>query len=89
MYTESEKELCQFFGGEAIIIYQPWSNDYQISIRNDDLVNDFHYVMHNEDTLTKARKQAKIKDMLYKYIKHMEIEQQLMKKGLLKSEKDN
>ena len=89
MNVESEKRLHELFGGEAIIIYQPWSNDYQISIRNDDLVNDFHYVMHNEDTLTKARKQAKIKDMLYKYIKHMEIEQQLMKKGLLKSEKDN
>lgn len=84
MYTESEKELCQFFGGEAIIIYQQWSNDYQISIINDDLINEFHFVIHREDTLTKDRKQLKLKEMIKKYVKHMEIEQQLLKKGLLK-----
>ena len=39
---ESERQLSNFFGGEALIIYEPAMAVYQITVRNDDLINDFY-----------------------------------------------
>lgn len=77
------KRLEQFFGGEAYIYFEPSNRTYQISIRNDDLINYFHYNFPQENSITQPRIRAELQKMLKKYIKQMEIEQELMRKGKL------
>ena len=81
---ESERQLSNFFGGEALIIYEPAMAVYQITVRNDDLINDFLFEIPREYTYCSERKKQELQKMLDKYIKQMEIEQQLLKKGVLK-----
>ena len=54
-----------------------------LPIRNDDLVNDFQYNFPHEESITQPRIRAELQKMLKKYIKQMEIEQELMRKGKL------
>ena len=79
----SSKKLEQFFGGKAYIYFEPSNYTYQISVRNDDLVNDFQYNFPYEESITQPRIRAELQKMLKKYIKQMEIEQELMRKGKL------
>ena len=65
------KRLEQFFGGEAYIYFEPSNYTYQISVSNDDLVNNFQYNFPYEESLTKARKTKELQKMIDKYIKQI------------------
>ena len=79
----SSKRLEQFFGGKAYIYFEPSNRTYQISVSNDDLINNFQYNFPQEESITQPRIRAELQKMLKKYIKQMEIEQELMRKGKL------
>ena len=81
---KSEEYLADFFGGLALITYEPKRNLYLISVENDDLVNEFTYYFPYEYAAVKRLKSLELQKMMSKYIKQMEIEQQLMKKGMLR-----
>lgn len=77
------EKLIEWFGGFATVEYIKGRLEYTITIKNDDLINDFvfwftepQYLVHGEKEMTKK--------MLKQYLDHMKIEQQLMRKGLLK-----
>lgn len=60
--------------------------EYQIIIKNDDLVNEFIF-WFTEYQYWKVGEKLLVEKMLDKYLKSMEIEQRLIQRGLIKIDK--
>ena len=78
--------LSRWFGGSATVKHNKSRQEYIILIKNDDLINEFFFWFTESQYLQLGEKQLTIW-LLDKYLKSMEIEQQLIKKRLLKNDK--
>ena len=79
-------KLSEWFGGSATVRYNEKLLEYRIIIRNDDLINEFVFWFTDMHVLKYGEKEL-VRYMLEKYIRQMESEQQLLRKGLIENDK--
>lgn len=78
--------LSEWFGGSATVLYNKSRMEYRIIIRNDDLINEFVF-WFTEFQYWKEGEKFLTEMMLKKYLETMRIEQRLIQRGLMQSDK--
>lgn len=78
--------LSEWFGGSATVLYNKSRMEYRIIIKNDDLLDEFIF-WFTEFQYWKEGEKLLVEIMLDKYLKSMEIEQRLIQRGLMQSDK--
>ena len=78
--------LSEWFGGSATVLYNKSRMEYRIIIKNDDLINEFIF-WFTEFQYWKEGEKILTEMMLKKYLETMRIEQRLIQRGLMQSDK--
>ncbi len=80
------ERLSEWFGGSATVRYNKSRMEYRIIIKNDDLIDEFVFYFTEVQYLKYGEREILVL-MLDKYLKSMEIEQRLIQRGLMQSDK--
>ena len=74
-------KLTEWFGGTSTVKYNKSRCEYTILLYTDDLMDEFTFWFTDMDILKYGEKEV-VLHLFTKYINQMEIEQQIMRKGL-------